>query len=103
MNSCESGEKNSSIQVPNLDEIINQISANGEFKEMMNSLSEQTASRNLNEGGESSEEVEESDSSNTYDLFTTFFSDQNGNNICEILSSIDNSLKTIAEKMGEKN
>ena len=95
---------------PNLDEIINQITSNGEFKDMMTQLSDELATNKNNnqDDKESTPEVDSDFSSenveklNNYDLLTTFFSDQNGNNICEILNEINNNLAKLVEKLPDK-
>ena len=45
--------------------------------------------------------LEDEDLSN-YDLLTTFFSDQEGNNICEILNDINRNLTKLVNKLPDK-
>ena len=89
---------NSSQQhIPNLDTIISQITNNDEFQGMMNNLSGELLPKKTNQ--ESSENSDQSDlddePNNNYDLMATFFSDNDGNNICDILSNINNNLSEL--------
>ena len=129
---------------PDLDEIINQITSNGEFKEMMNSLSNgigniatkegNNSGTNDNVDGNGDDNVDDSGTNNNgddkgkneseisdrnsnisstrdssidesnlsyYDLLTTFFVDENGNNICDVLNKINTNLENISEKLNK--
>jgi hypothetical protein len=139
---CEAGNKQ-----PDLDEIINQITNNGEFKDMMNSLSNNLKNGDFNmnmadfsnnkdigtgindnvdngDNGNNGDNVDngdkdDSDNSNNsdnsdnesydennlsyYELLTTFFTDNNGNNICEVMSNINENLSSIKEELKLNN
>lgn len=103
-------------EVPDLDQIISQITANGEFQEMMNSLSDglksvdQGNSPENNNGGSGGEIPSEDNSKNintdsvlpgpteytsNYDICATFFADEEGNNVCESLHGVQKSLDSI--------
>jgi hypothetical protein len=92
----------------NLDKIINDITNDTEFKEMMGNLTSNLSCKLNDEHktfeSEKSQEVSdneslESDSDLSYfDLLTHFFTDSQGNNICDILTDINKNLKTIANK-----
>jgi hypothetical protein len=103
-----SSSQNPDTDNMNLDKIINDITNDSEFKEMMGSLTSNLSSK-LNEdhkqsdseksNGVSDNESMESDSDLSYfDLLTQFFTDSQGNNICDILTDINKNLKTIANK-----
>lgn len=96
--------------VPNLDDIINQITSNGEFKDMMSQLSDElsvpkTKNEPVNDQKESESVVssECEDQMSQYDLLTTFFSDENGNNICDVLSNINNNLSKLVDRLPDKS
>lgn len=103
-------------EVPDLDQIISQITANGEFQEMMNSLSDglksvdQGNSSENNNGISGGETPLEDNSKNintdsalpgpteytsNYDICATFFADEEGNNVCESLHGVQKSLDNI--------
>ena len=91
---------------PQIDDIINQITKNTEFQEMMNHLSDEFTSKKKDLSNESADNNSTCSNDNdenisNYDLLATFFSDQEGNNICEILGDINKNLKTIADKLPE--
>ena len=88
--------------MPDLDQIINQITSNGDFKEMMNNVSEglQMPLKEVS----IPEQVTESDSTNKssdslYDLCCTFLSDSDGNSIADILSQVNQNLQNISESL----
>ena len=82
--------------VPELNDIITQITNNGEFKNIMENISEGLAKTN----GEA-DKVEANNTSNEQleDLMCTYFADNEGNSISDILTSINNNLTKIVEKL----
>lgn len=90
--------------IPNLDQIINQITSNGDFKEMMNNVSEglQLPLKEVSIP-ESSDESDTNSKNNEslYDLCCTFLSDNDGNSLADILSQINQNLTTISKTLGE--
>lgn len=98
-----SNESKSTEGMPNLDEIISQITSNGEFHDMMNQISSEvnktTSTEKIN--GESNEDTCNESELNNLDILTSLFTDESGNNICEILSSINNNLEKIANNLSK--
>ncbi len=90
--------------IPNLDQIINQITSNGDFKEMMNNVSEglQLPLKEVSIP-ESSDESDTNSKNNEslYDLCCTFLSDNDGNSLADILSQINQNLTTISKTLEE--
>ena len=107
--------------VPNLDDIINQITQNGDFKKMMDNITE-----NINENGDNvdiEDDGEKSKSENNtksennivnsnkksesdeklYDTFCTFFSDNEGNSLADILTDINKNLSNLVRVLDDKN
>jgi hypothetical protein len=97
--------------VPNLDDIINQITQNGDFKKMMDNITE-----NIGENGDNVEKSENKGTSNTivnsnkqtysddklYDTCCTFFSDNDGNSVADILTDINKNLYNLVRVL-DKN
>ena len=100
--------------VPNLDDLISSITNNGNFKTMMDSISGGLQDPNLPDQNESKSNVDEdneievNDQENNilpeieditanpqFDIMNTFLTDNQGNNIAEILSNINNNLSLI--------
>ena len=105
-------------EVPDLDKIISQITANGEFQDMMNSLSDGLKSvEQLQSDVPSTTDSTIDDNSkniktdavtnvvsehpSNYDICATFFADEDGNNICESLRGVQKSLDAINENLGK--
>ena len=106
-------------EVHDLDQIISQITANGEFQEMMNSLSDglktveqtQTQSQTSNETitdtcDDNSKHINTdlspvscTEHTSNYDICATFFADDEGNNVCESLQGVQKSLEAINENL----
>ena len=101
-----SKENKSTENMPNLDEIISQITSNGEFHDMMSQISgevnKNSNSNNENIITESNEESCNDSELNNLDILTSLFTDESGNNICEILSGINNNLEKIANNLTTK-
>ena len=97
-------ETSSKEGMPNLDEIISQITSNGEFHDMMNQISNEvnktTSVEKIN--GESNGESCNESELNNLDILTSLFTDESGNNICEILSGINNNLEKIANNLSNR-
>ena len=98
-----SNEKESS-NMPDLDQIINQITSNGDFKDMMNSVSEglqiplkEVSIPEPSPDTDSTIKTTES----IYDTCCTFLSDQDGNSLADILSQVNRNLQTISETLIE--
>ena len=99
-------DNNQGVGVPDLDQLINQITQNGDFKKMMDNITE-----NVNVNGNTNverqtdlKEVETSSSEpnkeeSLYDTCCTFLTDNEGNSLAEILSSINGNLQKIAESL----
>ena len=104
-------------EVPDLDQIISQITANGEFQEMMNNLSDGLKSVEGSQPAVNNEVAEEEnldtnknintescvsgpvEHTSNYDICATFFADEDGNNICESLHGVQKSLDGINENL----
>ena len=86
-------------EIPNLDEIISQITNNGEFNDMMSQISNEVNKKDINPNIQDDETESEL---NSNDLLTSLFTDSDGNNICEILSNINNNLQKIANNLNKK-
>lgn len=88
--------------IPDLDQIINQITSNGDFKEMMTNVSEglQLPTKEVTIP-EKSTDVDSSskNSDSLYDLCCTFLSDNDGNSIGDVLGQINENLKNIADSL----
>ena len=89
-------------QIPNLDTIISQITQNDQFKGMMDSFSDDFKKTVHAPGTEESDLESESEPNSSYDLMATFFSDQDGNNICDILSNINNNLSKLNDNLSNR-
>lgn len=88
--------------IPDLDQIINQITSNGDFKEMMNNVSEGLQLPTKEESiPEKSTESESSckNSDSLYDVCCTFLSDNDGNSVGDVLGQINENLKSIADSL----
>ena len=103
------------LQVPDLDQLITQITNNGDFKEMMSSISgglTQDHQKILDATEVDTESDQQSHSSvhetapvvethgegvvdSNYDMMCSLFTDNDGNNICELLGSINQNLAEI--------
>ncbi len=90
--------------IPNLDQIINQITSNGDFKEMMNNVSDglQLPLKEVSIP-ESSDESDTNSKNNEslYDICCTFLSDNDGNSLADIMSQINQNLTTISKTLEE--
>ncbi len=89
--------------IPNLDQIINQITSNGDFKEMMNNVSE-GLQMPLKEVSIPEKNTTESDQNNKtseslYDLCCTFLSDSDGNSLADILHEVNTNLSNISKNL----
>ena len=85
--------------LPHLDQIINQITSNGDFKEMMNSVSEglQVTPK---ESEKDQDELNTTQSPNSlYDISCTFLSDAEGNSVADILTQINTNLEKISNSL----
>ena len=90
--------------MPDLDQIINQITSNGDFKEMMNNVSEglQMPLKEVSIPDTSNEnEPINKNNESFYDLCCTFLSDSEGNSLADILSQVNQNLQTISETLIE--
>lgn len=102
--------------VPNLDDIINQITQNGDFKKMMDNITE-----NIGENGDNVDNIEQPKSENKgtsdtivnsnkntdsndklYDTFCTFFSDNDGNSVADILTDINKNLYNLVRVLDKE-
>ncbi len=89
--------------IPNLDQIINQITSNGDFKEMMNNVSEglqmplKEVSIPETTNTESDQTTKTSES--LYDLCCTFLSDNDGNSLADILTQVNQNLQNISNNL----
>lgn len=89
-------------QIPNLDTIISQITQNDQFKGMMDNFSDDFKKTVQAPGTEESDLESDSEPNSNYDLMATFFSDQEGNNICDILSNINNNLSKLNDNLANR-
>ena len=101
VNSDDNSEQEQNI-MPDLDQIINQITSNGDFKEMMNNVSEgfqmPLKEVTIPEISNENEQVNKNNES-LYDLCCTFLSDSEGNSLADILSQVNQNLQTISETL----
>ena len=112
-------------EVPDLDQIISQITANGEFQDMMNSLSDGLKKVEENQATASAVAQTESDTrdtdanlsvtdtggtvttsvncdtTSTYDICATFLADQEGNNLCDVVRGVQLSLDGINQNLSK--
>ena len=105
-----------SMQVPDLDQLITQITNNGDFKEMMSSISggitqeherilENTEvetdndSNNESANGTDSDINKNSVNETQYDMMCSLFTDNEGNNVCEILNLINQNLTQLNQSV----
>jgi hypothetical protein len=121
-----STEEAENMQVPDLDQLITQITNNGDFKEMMSNISgglthehdrilETTEVETDNDSANESSNEPESNlnkvgvNESQYDMMCSLFTDNEGNNVCEILNLINQNLtqlnqsvKILAESSAKK-
>ena len=120
-NTTEQSNENQSLQVPDLDQLITQITNNGDFKEMMSSISggltpeheqilentdlesdsgsNHTSDEALNDTTPEKDIVNESQ----YDMMCSLFTDNDGNNLCEILNTINQNLTQLNQNIKKHN
>ena len=97
------------LQVPDLDQLITQITNNGDFKEMMSNISgglsqdhqkilevtevdtDDENNSNISVSGER-DDLQDINSDPHYDMMCSLFTDNDGNNVCELLGSINQNL-----------
>ena len=95
--------ENEQSSIPNLDQIINQITSNGDFKEMMNNVSDglQMPIKEFTEPQKTDETVEppSKSSESLYDLCCTFLSDNDGNSLADILTQVNHNLQKISDNL----
>ena len=103
------------LQVPDLDQLITQITNNGDFKEMMSNISgglsqdhqkileatdvdvdadadtdeENTSNISMTDERDGHQDI---NSDPHYDMMCSLFTDNDGNNVCELLGSINQNL-----------
>lgn len=97
-------DNNQGVGVPDLDQLINQITQNGDFKKMMDNITENVNGNTNTNQQKDLKEVETSSSEpnkeeSLYDTCCTFLTDNEGNSLAEILSSINGNLQKIAESL----
>jgi hypothetical protein len=100
--SKESSTTNTSEQnVPDLNDIINQITSNGEFKNMMDNLSGElkTPVDEISEVVDTETNNNNLNKEDLYDMMTTFLSDSEGNCLADILSNINKNLTIISTEL----
>jgi len=91
--------------IPNLDQIINQITSNGDFKEMMNNVSEglqmpiKETPVTVTEPTDETVEPSSKSSESLYDLCCTFLSDGDGNSLADILTQVNQNLQKISDNL----
>ena len=88
--------------IPDLDQIINQITSNGDFKEMMNNVSEglQLPTKEVSIPEKTTEtDTSAKNSDSLYDICCSFLSDNDGNSVGDVLGQINESLKSISDSL----
>lgn len=104
---------------PDLDKIIQQITNNDDFRQMMESVSDELSDANVvpsaagaaaaptppsstSAGTSNAKEIEvdlQEEPMSNYDMLCTFFSDSDGNSISDTLTNIDSNLERIATSL----
>ena len=95
--------------VPNIDDLISHITNNGNFKTMMDSISDGLQDTNYNvsnstdktnntENTENTENTDEITSNPFYDIMSTFLTNSEGDNITDVLTNINNNLTKLVER-----
>lgn len=102
-----------STDTPDLDQIINQITNNSDFKQMMENMTDEMAPAikanqtpplapqappNSPREDDSSKQSDDEQVS-TYDTLCTFFSDNEGNSVADIMQNINENLARIAASL----
>ena len=96
-------QSNLEKEVPDLDEIISQITSNGEFQNMMNNLSGEFKEPLNNISNNSTKSVEDKPletQSEFSDLMTAFLTDSEGTTVGDILTNINNNLSRLNDQIG---
>ena len=98
-----SPQNNTSEPVPNIDDLISHITNNGNFKTMMDSISDglqdtsYATNNNSTEKNSNSESTEDISSNPFYDIMSTFLTNSEGDNIVDVLTNINNNLSKLVE------